>query len=30
MSENCLGAAKIENWENERQKLTSLLDSMYS
>jgi hypothetical protein len=25
-----LEAAKIENWENEKQKLTSLLDRMYS
>jgi glycosyltransferase involved in cell wall biosynthesis len=30
MSENCFEAAKIENWENEKQKLTSLLDRMYS
>ena len=30
MSENCLEATKIENWENEKQKLTSLLDRMYS
>ncbi len=30
MSENCSEAAKIENWENEKHKLTSLLDRMYS
>ena len=30
MSDNCLEAAKIENWGNEKQKLTSLLDRLYS
>lgn len=30
MKENCLKAAKIENWENEKQNLVSLLDRLYS